>query len=93
MWLARSRETARPVSPSRRATCSARSTRCWPRPASNKSKLVAVNVFLPNIADFDAMNVVYDGWIDPANPAARACVEARLADPDLRVEMTAVALL
>ena len=59
---------------------------------SDKSKLVAVNVFLPNIADFDAMNAVYDAWIDPANPPARACVEARLADPELRVEMTAVAV-
>lgn len=58
---------------------------------SDRSKLVAVNVFLPHITDFDAMNAVYDAWIDPANPPARACVEARLADPDLRVEMTAVA--
>lgn len=58
---------------------------------TDKSKLVAVNVFLPNISDFDAMNSVYDNWIDKANPPARACVEARLADPDLRVEMTAVA--
>lgn len=60
---------------------------------TDKSKLVAVNVFLPNIADFGAMNSVYDTWIDPKNPPARACVEARLADPDLRVEMTAVAAL
>ncbi len=60
---------------------------------TTRSNLVAVNVFLPNIADFDAMNSVYDGWIDPKNPPARACVETRLADPDLRVEMTAVALL
>ena len=60
---------------------------------TNKSKLVAVNVFLPHITDFDAMNEVYDAWIDRENPAARACVEARLADPDLRVEMTAVAVL
>lgn len=58
---------------------------------SDKSRLVAVNVFLPHITDFDAMNAVYDAWIDPANPPARACVEARLADPDLRVEMTAIA--
>ena len=43
--------------------------------------------------DFDAMNGVYDKWIDRENPPARACVEARLADPDLRVEMTAVAAL
>ncbi|WP_185984520.1 RidA family protein [Aureimonas mangrovi] len=60
---------------------------------ADKSALVAVNVFLPNIADFDAMNVIYDAWVDTANPPARACIEARLADPDLRVEMTAVAVL
>ena len=58
---------------------------------SDKSKLVAVNVFLPHIIDFDAMNSVYDAWIDKAEPPARACTEARLADPDLRVEMTAIA--
>ncbi len=60
---------------------------------SDKSKLVAVNVFLTNIADFAAMNSVYDAWLDRSNPPARACIEARLADPDLRVEMTAVATL
>jgi enamine deaminase RidA (YjgF/YER057c/UK114 family) len=58
---------------------------------TDKSKLLAVNVFLPAIADFEAMNSVYDKWIDEADPPARACVEARLADPDLRVEMTAIA--
>jgi enamine deaminase RidA (YjgF/YER057c/UK114 family) len=36
------------------------------------------------------MNSVYDKWIDPTCPPARACVEGRLADPDIRVEMTAV---
>ena len=60
---------------------------------TTRTNLVAVNVFLPHITDFDAMNEVYDAWIDPRNPPARACVEARLADPDLRVEMTAVAVL
>ncbi|MDF2621631.1 MAG: endoribonuclease [Xanthobacteraceae bacterium] len=60
---------------------------------ATKSDLVNVGVFLPNIVDFDAMNSVYDAWIDPSNPPARACVEARLADPDLRIEITAVALI
>ncbi len=60
---------------------------------TSKSRLVAVNVFLSHISDFDAMNRVYDAWIDPEWPPARACVEARLADPDLRVEMTAIAAL
>jgi enamine deaminase RidA (YjgF/YER057c/UK114 family) len=53
--------------------------------------LLAVNVLLPHITDFDAMNNVYDAWIDKTNPPARACFEARLADPDLRIEMTAIA--
>jgi len=60
---------------------------------TDKSRLLAVNVFLPAVVDFGAMNGVYDAWIDPANPPARACVEARLADPDLRVEMTAIAAI
>lgn len=60
---------------------------------TDRSKLLAVNVFLPAIVDFDAMNSVYDAWIDSDEPPARACVEARLADPDLRVEMTAIAAL
>jgi len=58
---------------------------------SSKAKLLSVNVYLSNIADFAEMNKVYDAWIDTANLATRATVEARLADPNLRVEMTAVA--
>ena len=58
---------------------------------ATKSDLVNVTVLLPQITDFDDMNAVYDAWIDPANPPARACYEARLADPELRIEITAVA--
>jgi enamine deaminase RidA (YjgF/YER057c/UK114 family) len=58
---------------------------------SSKSKLLSVYVYLPHITDFEAMNEVYDAWIDPQNPPARACTEARLADPDLRIEIVAIA--
>jgi enamine deaminase RidA (YjgF/YER057c/UK114 family) len=38
-----------------------------------KSRLVAFSVFLPQIADFEAMNAIYDAWVDPAHlPAATA---------------------
>jgi enamine deaminase RidA (YjgF/YER057c/UK114 family) len=60
---------------------------------TDRSSLLAVNVFLPHITDFDAMNGVYDAWIDKANPPARACTEARLADPDLRIEISAIAAI
>jgi enamine deaminase RidA (YjgF/YER057c/UK114 family) len=58
---------------------------------SSKAKLLSMNVYLSNIADFEAMNRVFDTWVDTANLPTRATVEARLASPDLRVEMTAVA--
>jgi enamine deaminase RidA (YjgF/YER057c/UK114 family) len=60
---------------------------------SDKSKLLMVNIYLPNMADFAAMNAAYDAWVDKANLPARATVEARLADPNLRVEISAIAAL
>ena len=53
---------------------------------SDKSKLLQVTIWLADMADFQDMNAVYDAWIDPANPAARACGEAKLATPDYKVE-------
>ena len=58
---------------------------------TDKSRLLAINVYLADISDFDGMNAAFDAWIDTANLPARATVEARLAAPDLRVEMTAIA--
>ncbi len=60
---------------------------------TSKSKVLSVQVILNNIGDFAAMNSVYDSWIDPANPPARACIEARLAHPSLKVEIIAIAAL
>ena len=60
---------------------------------TSKEKLLKVDVYLAAIVDFDEFNTVYDAWVDPANPPARVCSEARLADPRIRVEIAAVALL
>jgi enamine deaminase RidA (YjgF/YER057c/UK114 family) len=58
---------------------------------SSKAKLLMVNVYLPNIADFAEMNKAWDAWLDTANIPARATVETRLASPGLRVEISAIA--
>lgn len=58
---------------------------------SDKSRVLSVTVWLADMADFPAMNTVYDAWIDPANPPARATGEARLATPDYLVEFIVVA--
>jgi enamine deaminase RidA (YjgF/YER057c/UK114 family) len=37
------------------------------------------------------MNEVWSAWVDPKNLPARACVEAKLADPRALVEIMVVA--
>lgn len=60
---------------------------------SSKSKLLSVTIWLSDMACFAEMNAVWDQWIDPANPPARACVQSVLARPDWKVEAMAVAAL
>ena len=48
-------------------------------------------IWLADIADFAAMNSVWDAWVDTANPPARATSEARLADPGYKVEIVITA--
>ena len=58
---------------------------------TDKSKLVSVTIYLTSMTDFEAMNAVYDAWIDKANPPARACVQAGLASSKFNVEIAAIA--
>ena len=53
---------------------------------SSKARILSATVWLADIADFAAMNAVWDAWVDPANPPARATGEAKLATPDYKVE-------
>ena len=46
---------------------------------SDKSKILMAQIWLADIADFEAMNGVWDAWVDPANPPARATSGAPLA--------------
>lgn len=58
-----------------------------------KADLVSVQIWLADIADFSGMNAVWDTWVDPANPPARATGGVALARAGMRVEMIAVARL
>ena len=58
---------------------------------SDKTKILSAQVWLADIADFEAMNAVWDAWVDPVNPPARATCEAKLAAPGYRVEVVVVA--
>ncbi|MFN4099407.1 MAG: RidA family protein [Pararhodobacter sp.] len=58
---------------------------------SDKSRILSTQIWLADIADFAAMNAVWDAWVDPANPPARATGESKLATPYYRVEFIVVA--
>ena len=60
---------------------------------SDKSKLLTAVIWLRDIADFDRMNSVWDGWIDRSAMPVRATVEARLAGDSYRVEIMVTAAL
>ena len=58
---------------------------------SSRSHLLMATIWLADMADFAAMNEVWDDWVVPGDPPARACGEARLARAELKVEIMIVA--
>lgn len=61
------------------------------RAGSDKSRLLQVTLYLREIGDIAAVNAIWDDWVPPGTAPARACVEARLADPGWRIEAIVVA--
>ncbi|MDL0254370.1 Rid family hydrolase [Clostridioides difficile] len=53
--------------------------------------MLSVTIYLRDMKDFEAMNSVWDAWVEKGFEPARACVEARLAREHLLVEMSVVA--
>ncbi len=58
---------------------------------SSKSRLLMTTIYLRDMADFDGMNAVWDNWVPEGTAPARACVQARLANPEMRVEVVVIA--
>jgi enamine deaminase RidA (YjgF/YER057c/UK114 family) len=60
---------------------------------SNKTRLLQATIYLANMGDYDAMNLVWDAWIPEGTAPVRACVEAKLATPKYRVEIVLTAAI
>ncbi|MGC4410669.1 RidA family protein [Rhizobium rosettiformans] len=58
---------------------------------SDKSKILQTIIYLSDMSTFGEMNAVWEAWIDPANPPARATSGAPLATPDYLVEFIVTA--
>ena len=58
---------------------------------TDKTKILTAQVWLADIADFAAMNAVWDGWVAKGHAPARWTGEAKLATPDYKVEIIVTA--
>ncbi len=58
---------------------------------TDKSKLLAAQLWITDMASFNEMNAVWDAWVAPGETPARACVEAQLAAPQYLVEIMVTA--
>ena len=61
------------------------------RAGSDKSRLLRVEIFLPDLADFPALNELWEAWLPAGCAPARATVQAKLAKPEWKVEMVVTA--
>lgn len=60
---------------------------------SSRNDILQAIIWIADMADFDAMNEVWDGWVPEGHAPVRACGEAKLADPELKVEIIITAAL
>ncbi|MGH1538957.1 MAG: RidA family protein [Arenicella sp.] len=58
---------------------------------SSPDRILQAIIWLSDMKDFQAMNDVWDNWVPEGHAPARACGEAKLASPELLVEMIVTA--
>lgn len=60
---------------------------------SSRDQMLSATIYLRDMKDFAEMNKVWDAWVPSGAAPARACVEARMARPELLVEISVIAAL
>lgn len=61
------------------------------RAGSSREHMLQAVIWLADMTDFAEMNAVWDAWVPQGHAPARACGEAKLARPELRVEIIVTA--
>ena len=63
------------------------------RAGTDKTRLLMVQIFIKDLAEFPAMNAVWDAWVPAGHAPPRATVQAALAKPEWKIEIVATAAL
>lgn len=58
---------------------------------TDKSKVVSATIWVSDIRTRDAMNEIWIAWTGGKDLPGRACIEAKLADPRMLVEIGVIA--
>jgi enamine deaminase RidA (YjgF/YER057c/UK114 family) len=61
------------------------------RAGSDKSRILRAQIFLADLADFAAMNTVWEAWVVAGQTPPRATVQAALAKPEWKIEVVVTA--
>jgi enamine deaminase RidA (YjgF/YER057c/UK114 family) len=60
---------------------------------SDKTKMLSVLIHVKDISQVAKMNAIWAEWLGDAPRPARTCVQAKMAKPNILVEMTVTATL
>ena len=63
------------------------------RAGTDKTRILMCQIFIRDLADFAAMNAVWEAWVPAGHAPPRATVQAQLAKPEWRVEIVVTAAL
>jgi enamine deaminase RidA (YjgF/YER057c/UK114 family) len=58
---------------------------------SDKTLILSATILVAHIANYDEVNRVWDAWVVPGHTPPRATFEAKLARPELLVEIKIIA--
>jgi len=61
------------------------------RAGTDKTRILMCQIFLADLADFPAMNAVWDAWVAAGDAPPRATVQAALARPQWKIEVVVTA--
>jgi len=60
---------------------------------TDNAHILMCQIFLADLADFAAMNEVWDDWVTPGDAPPRATVQAALARPEWKIEVVVTAAI
>ena len=61
------------------------------RAGTDKRKILMCQIFIQDLAEFPALNAVWEAWVPAGDAPPRATVQASLAKPEWKVEMVVTA--